>query len=301
SGRNRYARVEPAGAVAARRRGELGQSSGAADSHTRKNLDLWERTSDEYEARHTGSLRGASGMAWGFWRIPESQVRFLGEIRGKRILELGCGAARWSIGLARHRARPIGMDFSAQHLQHAVTNRTRARLDFPLIRADAEHLPFRDGSVDIVFCDWGAMSFADPIRTVPEVARVLRPGGRFVFSTDSPIHFLCHDLRRDRSVRRLQRSYFGLHRLDFGEEVDFQLPYGEWIGLFRRNGLAIDGLYESRPGPTSKSSYKSVVETAWARRWPAESIWQLRREHGRAAKGTSTRLRSPRQAHRRAP
>jgi ubiquinone/menaquinone biosynthesis C-methylase UbiE len=267
----------PLGMPSARTRPKKG---GPAEpgGHLTKNLTLWERVSDAYETRHSASLRGASAMSWGFWRIPESRLQFLGPTRGKQILELGCGAAQWSIGLARGRANPVALDFSARHLRHARVNRTTAGLDFPLVRADAERLPFRDRSFDIVFCDWGAMTFADPLRTVPEVARVLRPGGRFVFSTDTPIHFLFVELHRDRTVRKLLRPYFGLRRLDFAKEVDFQLPYGDWIALFRRNGLAIDGLYESRPGPDSTSTYKSVAETAWARRWPAEAIWQLHRE-----------------------
>ena len=42
-------------------------------------------------------------------------------------------------------------------------------------------MPLADSSFDLVFCDHGAMSFCDPAVTLPEVARLLRPGGRFVF------------------------------------------------------------------------------------------------------------------------
>ena len=57
---------------------------------------------------------------------------------------------------------------------------------FPVVQADGERIPFRDESFDLVFCDHGVMGFADPFRTVPEVARVLRPGGMFVFNGTTP-------------------------------------------------------------------------------------------------------------------
>jgi len=48
-----------------------------------------------------------------------------------------------------------------------------AGVDFPLVHASGEAVPFPDASFDIVFCDYGAMTFADPYSTVPEAARLL--------------------------------------------------------------------------------------------------------------------------------
>jgi len=47
--------------------------------------------------------------------------------------------------------------------------------------------------------------------------------------------------------------------------------------LFRANGLEILDLIEPRPAPDAVSSYRDDEDRAWARRWPAESIWRLRR------------------------
>jgi len=57
----------------------------------------------------------------------------------------------------------------------------------------------------------------------------------------------------------------------------FQLPYGDWIRLFIQNGFVIEGLLELRPGPDAVSSYRNADDRAWARRWPMEQIWRLRR------------------------
>jgi hypothetical protein len=67
-----------------------------------------------------------------------------------------------------------------------------------------------------------------------------------------------------------------MHRI-VDEEIIFQLPYGEWIRLFHDNGLTVEDLVEPRPADDATSSYRSANALAWARRWPAESIWRLRK------------------------
>src|SRR6202011_4439836 len=110
----------------------------------------------------------------------------LGEVRGKDVLELGCGAAQWSIALALLGARCVGLDNSERQLAHARRLMSEAGVTFPLVHASAEDVPLPAASFDVVFCDHGAMSFADPERTVPEAARLLRPGGLFAFNAESP-------------------------------------------------------------------------------------------------------------------
>jgi SAM-dependent methyltransferase len=216
-------------------------------------------------------------MAWGVWQIPEAELRVLGDIRAKDILELGCGAAQWSIALALAGARPVGLDLSERQLEHARTLMQEAGVDFPLVCASAESLPFPDASFDIVFCDYGGMTYADPYLSVPEAARVIRPGGLFAFNHASPIRQIAWALDAERAGDRLVHDYFGMHAFDDGETIDFNLPYGEWIRLFRACGFAIEELIEPRPAADAVGSYRDEEEREWSRRWPAESIWRLRR------------------------
>lgn len=223
-------------------------------------------------------LGGARAEAWGLWRTPERLLGLLPPVRGNAVLEVGCGAARWSVALARRGAAAVGLDLSSAQLVHARREVQRGRRTVRLVQGSAERLPFRPRSFDLVFCDWGALTFADPYRAVPECARVLRRGGWLVFATASPVQLIARDLRRDRLTRRLVRPYFGLHRVDFPREVNFQLPYGEWLALFRRHGLTVDRLVETRPPPRARSAYLSRAEERWARRWPMECVWRLRKE-----------------------
>jgi SAM-dependent methyltransferase len=209
------------------------------------------------------------------WRIPEAELDALGRTAELDVLEYGCGAAQWSIALARRGARTVGLDQSRAQLRHARALSSEAGARVPLVCASGEQVPFAADSFDVVFCDHGVMSFCDPRVTVPEVARVLRPGGRFVFAHSTPWGYLTWDERRDRMTRRLREPYFDIGMIDSGEgTVDFQLTYGDWIRLFRRHDFVVDDLVELRAPKHATTTYG--WDAKWARRWPAEQIWKLR-------------------------
>jgi SAM-dependent methyltransferase len=257
-------------------RAETSQIPGLTD-HAAFNRAAWNADADAYQAESGPQLAASGGMAWGVWQIPETDLNILGEVAGRDILEFGCGAAQWSIALARVGARPVGLDLSDRQLEHAGRLMAEAGVSFPLLHASAEAVPLPDASFDIVFCDHGAMTFADPYLTVPEAARLLRPGGLFAFSHGSAILDLCWAADAERAGDRLVNDYFGSHRMTYPDEISFQLPYGEWIRLFRANGFEILDLIEPRPAPDASSSYRDDEERDWSRRWPAESIWRLRK------------------------
>jgi len=241
------------------------------------NRTYWDREADQYQADHRSQLTKET-MGWGVWDIPESQLGVLGDVGGADVLELGCGAAQWSIKLARLGARPIGMDNSRGQLRHAAAQMAEAGVVIPLVQARAEALPFAEASFDLVFCDHGAMSFADPRRTVPEAARVMRAGGVLAFNMASPFLFLTWDPETDRVSDRLHHSYFELGRFAWEEGiVEYQLSYGQWIRLFRESGLVVEDLVELQPPEDATTTYVEFAPLELARRWPAEHIWKVRK------------------------
>lgn len=249
--------------------------------HTALNRKSWNANSDTYQSDHGPQLAESGGHGWGVWQIPEAELQVLGEVKDRDILELGCGAAQWSIALAQAGARPVGLDVSERQLEHARRLMDEAGVEFPLIHASAEAVPLPDESFDIVFCDYGAMTFADPYATVPEVARLLRPGGLFAFSSSTPLIELCYldePDDEDHPAESLQRDYFGLWKQEWDDYVEFSLPYGAWIRLFRAHGFVIEDLIEVRPPVDATSSYRDDLHREWYRRWPGEQIWKVRKE-----------------------
>jgi SAM-dependent methyltransferase len=241
----------------------------------------WDAVSDEYQETNATQLN-TKELAWGVCAIPEDELHVLGEVEGTHVLEFGCGAAQWSIFLARRGARPVGFDLSGQQLAHARRLMNRFGVTVPVVQASATAVPFRAEAFDVVFCDHGAMSFADPFLAVPEAARILRPDGLLAFSMIAPLFSVCLDPATDELDDRLHADYFGMHRFEWAEwgppQVAYQLPYGEWIRLFRRNGLVIEDLIELRTPVGATSTYRTEAELEWGRRWPAEHIWKLRKE-----------------------
>jgi hypothetical protein len=79
-------------------------------------------------------------------------------------------------------------------------------------------------------------------------------------------------------TEQLAADYFGLDRVVDGETTEFQRTDGDWIRCFRRSGFRVEDLIELRPSEAATSSYWDDAAHAWARRWPAEQVWRLRRE-----------------------
>jgi 2-polyprenyl-3-methyl-5-hydroxy-6-metoxy-1,4-benzoquinol methylase len=91
------------------------------------NRELWDEQSDAYQERHGEQLAKSKGAAWGLWQIHESELKVLGEVTDRDVLELGCGAAQWSIALHALGARVTGLDNSSRQLEHAREPRPTSR------------------------------------------------------------------------------------------------------------------------------------------------------------------------------
>jgi SAM-dependent methyltransferase len=241
------------------------------------NRAAWDREAGAYQREHSDFLT-EKALAWGIWRVPETQLNLLGDVAGKLVLEYGCGGAQFSTALAERGANAVGLDISASQLKHAREHVARHRQSVALVQASAHLTPFRDETFDVVFSDYGATTFVDPYLTVPEAARLLKPGGIFVFAATSPLYIACIDPKTDELTQTLQQPYFGMRSLlDPEGFCDYQIPYGEWITLFRKNRLVVEELIETQPDEGVTTTYTGRP-LEWTRRWPAENIWKVRKE-----------------------
>ncbi|MFI5492128.1 class I SAM-dependent methyltransferase [Actinoplanes sp. NPDC051859] len=153
----------------------------------------WDLDADDYQEEH-GSFLGDVDFVWCPEGLREADARLLGEVRGKRVLELGCGAAAAAHWLDGQGADVIAMDLSAGMLRHAQQAQNRSGVRVPLVQADALALPFASSAFDIVCTAFGALPFvADSEAVMREVARVVRPGGRWVFSITHPMRWIFLD------------------------------------------------------------------------------------------------------------
>lgn len=175
--------------------GTAGIARRRADSTqtTTANRRWWDADADHYMSEH-GNFLGDADFVWCPELLREEDARLLGPVEGRRILEVGCGAAMCARWLATRGAVVTAMDLSAGMLRHARVGAEHTGVSVPLVQADAEHLPFADGAFDLACSAFGAVPFvADSARAMREVARVLRPGGSWVFAVTHPLRWVFPD------------------------------------------------------------------------------------------------------------
>lgn len=109
-------------------------------------------------------------------------ARRLAPRRPKRLLELaaGTGVVTRALSAALPDAAIVATDLNQAMLDQAAATGTRHKVEWR--QADAQKLPFADGSFDVVVCQYGVMFFPDKVKAYAEAHRMLKPGGVFVFN-----------------------------------------------------------------------------------------------------------------------
>jgi SAM-dependent methyltransferase len=227
----------------------LRRAAGTTES-VRANRQWWDGEADTYYAEH-GRFLGDARFVWGPEGLDEADAGLLGDVAGRRVLEVGCGAAQCSRWLRDQGALVVASDLSAGMLRRARTIDAAHGVPWlPLLQADAGRLPLADATVDVVCSAYGALPFvADTAAVMREAARVLRPGGRFVFSVTHPLRWaLPDDPGPDGLVIRM--SYFDrtpyVEQDDEGRAVyvEHHRTLGDRVRELVAAGLVLEDLVE---------------------------------------------------------
>ena len=191
------------------------------------------------------------------------------------MLEIGCGTAYLGAWLARAGATVVALDLSREQLTSAAECQARIGPTFPLVEASGEELPFADRSFDLVVSEYGVAPWCDPSRWVPEAARVLVPGGRLVFLTNSPLAAMTVPAEGGPAGDRLLRGTGDLVPVTWpGGGHEYHPGHGEWMRTLVGSGFRVDGLWElTPPADADEPEFYEIVTADWSRRWPAEDLW----------------------------
>lgn len=151
------------------------------------------------------------------------------------------------------------------------------------VHGDAERTPFPDAAFDFAISEYGAAIWCDPYAWIPQAWRILKPGGRLVFLGHHPLMNVCSPVDGSMPVvERLERPWFDLHELDWSAVpvdpggIEFALPTSDWFALFRRVGFEVEDYREPRPAEGTDDP-RFGVTADWARRFPSEQVWKLRK------------------------
>lgn len=148
----------------------------------------------EYNAENERNLLNA------YYERP-AMLDLVGDVTGRDVLDIGCGAGPLAERLAQGGARVSGFDSSARMIEIAG-HRLNDNVDLQV--ADlAEPLPYGDDSFDVACASLVLHYLADWADSLTEIRRVLRPGGRLVASVNHPLLFAL-----------MERRYFGIEQYE---------------------------------------------------------------------------------------
>ena len=239
------------------------------------NRALWAVVNERFTDAAAEAMWARAEPVWGLFAVEERDLGVLGDVRDLDVLELACGTAYFSAWLARAGASVVAVDLSGEQLATARRLQRRRGPVFPLVQADAERVPLATGRFDLVVSEHGAAAWCDPARWLPEAARLLRPGGRLVFLTNSHLSALCVPAGEGVAGERLVRGQREAYRVQWdGGGIEFHPSHGDWVRLLRRAGFVVDAMHELYAPPDGGDHpFYEIVSAAWAARWPAEELW----------------------------
>ncbi len=222
----------------------------SAQESAHANRIWWDANATDYYAEH-GHVLGDADLLWCPEGLREQDAHLLGDVAGRDVLEVGCGAAQGARWLASQGARVTAFDVSMGQLRQSRALDEATGIPVPnLVQADAQRLPFRDGSFDVVMSAFGGIPFvADSAGTMRELCRVARPGAKVVFSVTHPLRWAFPDDPGPAGLT-VRQSYFD--RTPYVEEddrgvavyVEHHRTLGDRIRDLVGAGLVVDDLLE---------------------------------------------------------
>lgn len=218
------------------------------------NAAAWDRHSAAYQA---GAELPTDVAHYGPDIGTEAEFRLLGDLKGKRVLELGCGGAQCSIAFAKQGATAIGIDASAEQLAFAKRLCDREEVRVELRHGDLADLAFlRADSIDVAFSAYAFGFVEDLNRVFRQVHRVLKVGAPLIFSLPHPAYDMIDD-DADQPLL-VRRSYFDHSPIDYEwngiQFTDYHHTIADlYMGLVRAS-YRVDTILEPAPTHTGPRS-----------------------------------------------
>jgi ubiquinone/menaquinone biosynthesis C-methylase UbiE len=237
---------------------------------TREIERYWDEASGWYQK---SSKIEANSAHYGPYAPNENKLRLLGNVKGKNILEIGCGGGQCSIAFAKEGAECTGLDSSREQLNYAEALARKNKVSVKFIRHDIQNLKgFKPNNYDIVFSAFALQYVPDLAKCFKEASRVLKKGGLFVFSFDHPFY-----LSISPKTFKIERSYNKSGRIENMETwsdgskhkfIMYTRKIGEIYGSLLKTGFYVERIIEPF-NPKEKGAWKSK---GWKEVYPPKLV-----------------------------
>jgi ubiquinone/menaquinone biosynthesis C-methylase UbiE len=193
----------------------------------------------------------------------ESELKLLGNVKRKDVLEIGCGGGQNAIVLSKWGANAVGLDISKEQIKYAKKLAQKQKVSVPFRVGNMEDLSdFDDESFDIVLSSF-ALQYADDIqKTFQEVFRVLRKSGVLVFAVTHPIIGRGRPLHFGKRKVWCISNYFDRRRRGWKWKVkegvaEFNgrhITIEDYFDYLATAGFVVKRILEPKPYPLDKMS-----------------------------------------------
>jgi SAM-dependent methyltransferase len=219
-------------------------SDAEADANWSANADAWEAGYDE---RGDFNRKYCSDPVL---------LSFLGDVRGQRVLDAGSGAAYLSRLLARRGARMVAVENARRFHEIALAHQERDPLDIEFHHASISRMPFLATAIfDAAVANYVLSDVPDYEAAIAEIARLLKPGGRFVYTlSQRTLQFRWHwpapdSPRREDRAAWMEDDYFvrsaGYEQWgDLKPILGFHRPMRDYVAACQRHGLELRDIDE---------------------------------------------------------
>ncbi len=195
-----------------------------------------------------------------------------GNVRGKQVVDLQCGAGEATLAWANLGARVTGVDLADERVATARTKAAEAGIEARFVRADVSRLPFGPASFDLVYTGGGVIGWLPDLNSWGrEIGRVLKRGGRFVlYDTHPLVRFL--DWKTVGSRRpTLAGDYFDQvsrvygNAKDWPDQAETKWKLSDVVNALTKAGLVVRHMeelpkYTRRPSKTRvRFPYKWIL------------------------------------------
>lgn len=208
--------------------------------------DAWNEFAPFYQTA-VGSY--TDDVHYGFDIPTENELHLIGDVKGKRVLDLGCGGGQNAVTMAKQGARVIGIDYSAEQLRFAKKLAEEEELKLELREGDMYDLAFLPAdNIDVVVSTLAFDFIDDLARLCRAIHRVLTEGGLLVFSMRHPINNLVNH-GKDADPFHIQRSYWttdAIREPETGSTIltGYQHTFSDMFHSLTRSGFVVDNIVE---------------------------------------------------------